>query len=221
MSLSRITLRLVSFSVIVIFESATLTEYAYLGLGTNQQSQVDAQFSDWSSASFIPRLLGESPNNTYFTILFSPSPEDYGTDMSFGGIFTIGEIVDFNEVFNATLDSPIEMSEILSRPALQLNGQREFAISGLTGPQGPITLSGNTTAYIDTTSSSILVNPEVAEAIYGKVSSSHYSSSDGLWYLPCTQINVTFTISGYDFPISPLNMLRPTNDSCVGTVRLF
>lgn len=209
----------------MVFDSDASPAYGYLGLGSNNQSEVDAQFSDWSSASFIQRVLGESSNNTYYTLLLSPSPSDYGTDLSLGGVLTIGEIVDLAAVFNLTTPVPIDLTEVISRPILQFNGRQDIVISGLVGPNGPIKLTsnskvdaGSTTGYIDSTQPSILVNPEVAEAIYSSVSGAQYSSDDGLWHLPCTQLNATFTISGYEYPISPLNMLIPGNDSCIGTV---
>jgi hypothetical protein len=210
--------------------------YAYFGLGTNNQSEVSAAFSDWSSETFITRILGEYHDNKYYTLLFQPSPPDYGKEETLGGVFTIGEIVDLVALFfNGTkpendpdFDKIPDLTQVTSHPFLQFEGRAEIVISGLTCPSGPIKLTsnyqgvpeGNTTAYIDSTETSILVNPEVAEAIYSSIPGASYDSASRFWHVPCVELNVTFTIAGYEYPISPFSMLYPSVSDCIGTVCL-
>lgn len=67
----------------------------------------------------------------------------------------------------------------------------------------------------------------MSDAIYGCVQGAEYSSTSGVWTVPCDQeINVSFFFGGQEYPIHPLdvsssdfNMVDSSGSPvCVGTV---
>jgi hypothetical protein len=83
----------------------------------------------------------------------------------------------------------------------------------------PGTPSGKISAYIDSTYSWIQVPYTVSEQLYKNLPNATYKNDTRLWYFKCTELNVNFTIAGYDYPLSPLTVAQRVDGlNCVGTV---
>jgi hypothetical protein len=89
---------------------------------------------------------------------------------------------------------------------------------GIIGPDGnPITQktivpkapSGRLVAVIDSGFTFPQVPRTVSDAIYGRVQGAVYDSVNEYWTLPCDQmLNLTFTFSGKQYPIHPLDVVN-------------
>jgi hypothetical protein len=203
-------------------------DYAYLGLGTINQSIIYSQINEMSGEPFIVRTLANSPNSAYYTLLLQPDISDYGHNQSFGGIFTIGEIVNFENLFNISssdLEGVPDLQQVTTFPQLQYNGEgATIVIDAINGPYGPINVTSNlqvdagkAVAIIDTIFPVILVNADVTKAIYSSVPGAQYSDN-GVWTFPCTELTVTITIGGHDYLLSPTSVVAKNDTGCYGLV---
>ena len=83
----------------------------------------------------------------------------------------------------------------------------------------PGTPSGKIAAYIDSTYSWIQVPYSVTEQMYGKLENATYMKDTRLWTFKCTELTITITIAGYDYPMSPLSAVWHIDKyNCIGTV---
>ena len=200
-------------------------------------STVYQAFNDWSADSFISRVLADPQGDPYWTLLINPLQNEGGTDGAFGGLYSIGELVNITQIFNVTEDQlrsnnfP-DLSRVTEYPWLNNTGSyggvTYYAIidaikwgdvSATLESTVPGTPSGKISAYIDSTYSWIQVPYAVTEQLYKNLPDATYNNGDRLWYFTCTELNVNITIAGYDYPLSPLTAVQQAdNGKCVGTV---
>lgn len=213
-------------------------ECAYAGFGIWPNTSSIAQaFGDWSADSLIARILAEPETGLYWTLLINPLEDDRGTDESFGGVLTIGEIVNVTQIFDVTqedikkYDFP-DLKLVAEYPWLNhsasYNGIPYYAIiDAISCGNGTATLKstvpgtpdGKISAYIDSTYSWIQVPYSVTEQLYKNLPGATYMKDTRLWHFECTELNINITIAGYDYPLSPLTAVQRSDGlKCVGTV---
>jgi len=213
-------------------------EYAYAGFGIWPNTSTIAQaFGDWSADSLVARILAEPDTGLYWTLLINPDEDDRGTDKSFGGVLTIGEIVNVSQIFNVAQEDlkkynfP-DLKLVTEYPWLNhsasYNGISYYAIiDAISCGNGSTTLKstvpgtpeGKISAYIDSTYSWIQVPYSVTEQLYKNLQGAAYDKDTRLWHFKCTELNINITIAGYDYPLSPLTAVQHVDGlDCVGTV---
>jgi len=213
-------------------------EYAYAGFGIWPNTSTIAQaFGDWSADSIIARILAEPVAELYWTLLINPFEDDRGTDDSFGGVLTIGEIVDVTQIFNVAQEElknanfP-DLKLVAEYPWLNnsgsYNGDYYYAIiDAISWGNGSATLKstvpgtpdGKIAAYVDSTYSWIQVPYSVTEQLYKDLEGATYAKDIGLWHFKCTELTINITIAGHDYPLSPLTAVQHFDGlDCVGTV---
>lgn len=215
-------------------------ELAYAGFSIwPNTSTVLQAFNDWSADSFISRILAEPAAEPYWTLLVNPLEDDRGTAGSFGGLLTIGEIVNLTQIFNITEDQLKQnnfpnLELVTNYPLLNNTGSYNNVtyyavidaikwgnVSTTLNSTVPGTPSGKISAYIDSTYSWIQVPYPVTEQLYRNLENATYKNDTRLWYFKCTELNVNITIAGYDYPLSPLTAVQRVDGlNCVGTVSL-
>lgn len=194
-------------------------------------------FNDWSADTFTARVLAEPNAEPYWTLLINPFEADRGKDDSFGGVFTIGEIVNLSQIFNVTQGDLTEnhvpdLTKVTQYPRLNHSAWYKdhyyYALIDRISWKGgsatlnsvvPGTPSGKIAAYADSTYSWIQVPFSVTQQLYGGLKGATYMQETRLWHFECTELTITITIAGYDYPISPLTAVwHVDNLNCVGTV---
>jgi len=213
-------------------------EYAYAGFGIWPNTSTIAQaFGDWSADSFVARVLAEPASGFYWTLLINPVEEDRGTDKSFGGIITIGEIANVSLMFNVSQEDIHEsgfpdLTLIADYPHLNYsashNDEYYYAvIDAISWGNGSATLNSSVPgipddkapACIDSTYSWIVAPYSVTEQLYKGLENATYMEDTGLWSFKCTELTINITIAGHDYPISPLTAAQHVDGlNCVGTV---
>ena len=213
-------------------------EYAYGGFGIWPNTSTIAQaFGDWSADSIIARITAEPETGLYWTLLLNPSEYDRGTDHSLGGVLTIGEIVDVTQIFNVTQEDlqkvnfP-DLKSVVEYPYLNssytYDGTAYYAvIDAISWGSRSVTLKstipdtpqGKIAAYLDSTYSWIEVPYSVTEEMYKGLEGATYDKDRRLWHFKCTELTITITIAGHDYPLSPLTAVQHVDGlNCVGTV---
>jgi len=213
-------------------------EYAYAGFGIWPNTSTIAQaFNDWSADSFVARVLAEPVTELFWTLLINPVEEDRGTDKSFGGIITIGEIANVSLIFNVTQEDIHEsnfpdLALVAEYPPLNYsasyNGEYYYAlIDAISWGNGSATLNSSVPgvpddkvpACIDSTYPWIGAPYSVTEQLYKNLENATYMKDTGLWHFKCTELTVNITIAGHDYPLSPLTAAQHVDGlNCVGTV---
>ncbi|OBZ70907.1 hypothetical protein A0H81_09365 [Grifola frondosa] len=183
-----------------------------------------------ATGSALALLLQQAPSDhQYYTILFSPDVNKTGTDGTFSGFFTIGELVDLSEIFNgASADLP-DLTLIKGQPELPLTATGQFSVDAISINAQPFQLkseipqapSGKPLAIVNTADPWIRASFEVVSAIYGNVSGATFvdQSTIGTFQVPCsTQVEVTVTLGGQDYVLDPSTLVRdnPFGDACAG-----
>jgi hypothetical protein len=229
----------------VYYENATAVlpvpfngKCAYGGFGIwPNTSTVNQAIGDWSADSFIPRILAEPAAGPYWTLLINPSEDDRGTDESFGGIFTIGEIVNITQIFNISQTdlkkyNVPDLTLITQYPVLNHTGVCDgityyTLIDAISCGNRSVTLNSSVTetpkgkisAYIDSTSPWNQVPYSITEELYKGLENATYVKETGLWHFKCTELSVNITIGGHPYPLSPLTVAQHVDSlTCVGTV---
>jgi hypothetical protein len=213
-------------------------DYAYAGFGIwPNTSTIYKEYGDWSADSFIARVLAEQGTGLYWTLLLSPAEDDKGTDKSFGGVLTIGEIADVTQIFGVTKEDlkkynfP-DLTHVEKYPWLNHDGWYNdqhyyIVIDGISWGGGSATLKstvsgtpgGKIAAYIDSTYSWIQVPYSVTEQMYKHLEGATYEKDTGLWHFKCTELTIIIVIAGYEYHISPLSAAHHVDGyTCVGTV---
>ena len=229
----------------VYYENSNVTlpievegDYAYAGFGIWPNTSSIAQaFGDWSADSLVARILAEPDAGLYWTLLINPIEDDRGTDQSFGGVLTIGEIANLAQIFNVTQEdlknnSVPDLNLVTEYPCLNNSASYNdnsyyIIIDAISWGNGSATLNssvpgtpdGKTSAYIDSTYSWNQVPYPVTEQLYKDLEGATYEKDTRLWYFDCVELTINITISGYDYPISPLTAVQHVDElKCVGTV---
>lgn len=212
--------------------------YAGFSIWPNTSTALRA-LNDWSADSFISRVLAEPEAGPYWTLLISPLEDNRGTADSFGGLFTIGEIVNVTQIFNITEDEleknnfP-DLGLVTEYPLLNNTGSYNNVtyyavidaikwgnVSATLNSTIPGTPAGKISSYIDSTYPWIQVPYAVTEQLYKNLENATYSNDTRLWYFKCTELAINITIAGYDYPLSPLTAVQRVDElNCVGTVGL-
>lgn len=230
---------------IVYYENPNVTlpiqadgEIAYAGFSIwPNTSTISQAINDWSADSFVPRILAEPEAGPYWTLLIDPLEDDRGLGGSFGGLFTLGEIVNVSQIFNITEDELKQNNFpdtglVTGYPRLNNTGSYNNItyyividaikwgnVSTTLNSTVPGTPSGKISAYIDSTYPWIQVPYPITEQLYMNLENATYKNDTRLWYFKCTELNVNITIAGYDYPLSPLTAVQRVEGlDCVGTV---
>lgn len=218
--------------------SIQVGENAYAGFGIWPNTSTIAQaFGDWSADTFIARILAESDAGLYWTLLIHPVEDDRGTDRSFGGVLTIGEIVNVSQVFNVTQEeleknhfpdlTLVSEYPFLNNSASYNDNCYYIIIDAISWGNGSATLNstvpgtphGKIAAYIDSSYSWNRVPYSVTEQLYKNLKNATYVKETRLWYFECTELTINITIAGYNYPLSPLTAVQHVDGfNCVGTV---
>ena len=213
-------------------------DYAYAGFGIWPNTSTIAQaFDDWSADAFVARILAEPETGLYWTLLINSDEDDRGTDQSFGGVLTIGEIANVPQIFNITQEDFQKsgfpnLTLVTEYPCLNnsasYNGDHYYAvIDAISWGNGSATLNstvpgtpeGKIAAYIDSTYSWNQVPYSVTEQLYKNLENATYVKDTRLWHFKCTELTINITIAGHDYPLSPLTAARHVEGlDCVGTV---
>ena len=170
-------------------------------------------------------------------MLINPLEDDKGTDSAFGGLITVGEIVNVTQIFNVTEEQLKEsnfpdLGLVTNYPALNNTGSYNdvlyyIVIDAIKWGSVSATLtstvsgtpSGKISAYIDSTYAWNVVPYSVTEQLYKNLPSATYKNDTRLWYFTCTELTVNITIAGWDYPLSPLTVVERVDElNCVGTV---
>ena len=212
--------------------------YAYAGFGIwPNTSTIALEFGDWSADSLVARILAEPDAEPYWTLLINPLEDDRGTDQSFGGVLTIGEIVNLSQIFNVTADelknsSVPDLTQVANYPALNNNGVYNGTsyytlIDAISWGNGTATLkssvsgtpNGKISAYLDSINPWIDVPYSITEELYKNLTNATYEKGTGLWHFKCTELTINITIAGHAYPLSPLTAVGHLESSnCVGNV---
>lgn len=213
-------------------------DYAYAGFGIWPNTSTIAQaFGDWSADTFVARILAEPKTGLYWTLLINSDEGERGTDQSFGGVLTIGEIANISQIFNVSQEdlrqykfpdlTLVTEYPILNNSASH-NGCNYYAvIDAISWGNGSATLNstvpgtphGKIAAYIDSTYPWIQAPYAVTEKLYKNLENATYAKDTGLWHFKCTELTVNITIAGHDYPLNPLTTARHIDGlNCVGTV---
>ena len=170
-------------------------------------------------------------------MLINPLEDDKGTDQSFGGLLTIGEIVNLSQIFNISADDlkkdgVPDLNLVANYPLLNNKGvwnniSYYAVIDAISWGNGSATLKstvpgtpeGKISAYIDSTDPWIHVPYSITEELYKNLEGATYSKDTGVWNLKCTELTINITIAGHAYPISPLTALGHIESyNCVGNV---
>ena len=170
-------------------------------------------------------------------MLINPVEDDKGTDQSFGGVLTVGEIVNLAQIFNVTeqdlkKNNVPDLTQVTSYPVLNhkgvYNGLYYYTlIDAISWGNGsahlkssvPDTPDGKISAYLDSINPWIDVPYSITEELYKHLENATYEKDTGLWYLKCTELTINITIAGHAYPLSPLTALGHVDSyNCVGNV---
>ena len=212
--------------------------YAYAGFGIWPNTSTIAQaFGDWSADSLVARILAEDGIEPYWTLLINPLEDDRGTDQSFGGVLTIGELVNLSQIFNISSDDlknngVPDLTQIANYPVLNNKGVVDevsyyILVDSISWGNSSATLKssvpgtpdGKISAYLDSTDPWIYAPYSITEELYKNLEGATYAKDTGLWHVKCTELTISFTIAGKVYPISPLTALGHIEGyDCVGNV---
>lgn len=95
--------------------------------------------------------------------------------------------------------------------------------NGVIGPGGddisiesivPHVSGGKMVAVLDSGFTFSQVPRKMSDAIYGRVQGANYSTTEGLWKVPCTQnLSLAFVFGGVTVPIHPLDIVSNDLDA--------
>ncbi|TDL23449.1 acid protease [Rickenella mellea] len=161
-------------------------------------------------APLMQTIFAANPTQQNFTTFqFSRSETTGTTD---GGVFTINEI---NPNFTSVTNSPklnsigyyywIAFLDGIKVNGVITNGDSVYAEGGQNGNQ--------TLALFDTSGSTSKIPPSYQDAIYGHVKGAVFNSTTGYYTVPCnTNIELSFTFAGVDYPVHPIDTVLAQDD---------
>jgi hypothetical protein len=195
-----------------------------MGIGFDAESVVRSKVGAGAGDTPLSRIFQQNKTTQNFMSLQLDRAKD-PTDTVTGQI-TISEVVSGYE-------------NITSQPKLYLKdafmdaSNQHWAIitdsNGVIGPDGtsisvesivPHVSGGKMVAVLDSGFTFSQVPRKVSDAIYGRVQGASYSTTDGIWYVPCTQyLTMSFVFGGVTFPIHPLDIVSDDLTSPTGLCR--
>jgi hypothetical protein len=147
----------------------------------------------------------QEPNFIAFLLQRSTDP-NFRTE----GSFTIGEVEPgYESVMSSTaistfpIENPTRWTVLFDGYSINGGAQKPLATSAV--PSAP---KDHGVMLLDSGTSLIYAPEPLVTEIYGSVKGAQFSSSDGMWVLPCdSEIQFSFWIAGVEYPIHPLDMV--------------
>ena len=198
-----------------------------MGIGFDAGSIIRGKVGDGAGDTPLSRVFQQNKTTQNYVSLQLDRAND-PTDTITGQI-TISELVSGNE-------SIASQPKLYLKDAFMDSSNQHWAIitdnNGVLGPDGssisvesivPHVSGGQMVAVLDSGFTFSQVPRKMSDAIYGRVQGASYSTTDGIWYVPCTQyLNISFVFGGVTFPIHPLdivsNDITSSNGLCRGPV---
>ena len=198
-----------------------------MGIGFDAGSIIRGKVGDGAGDTPLSRIFQQNKTTQNYVSLQLDRVND-PTDTITGQI-TISELISGNE-------SIASQPKLYLKDAFMDSSNQHWAIitdkNGVLGPDGssisvesivPHVSGGQMVAVLDSGFTFSQVPRKVSDAIYGRVQGASYSTTDAIWYVPCTQyLNISFVFGGVTFPIHPLdivsNDITSSNGLCRGPV---
>lgn len=198
-----------------------------MGIGFDAESIVRSKVGNSGGDTPLSRIFQQNKTTQNFVSLQLDRQND-PTDTITGQI-TVSELI-------SGYESIASQPMLYIKDAFMDSSNQHWAVitdnNGVTGPDGssisvesivPHVSGGQMVAILDSGFTFSQVPRKMSDAIYGRVQGASYSTTDGIWYVPCAQyLNMSFAFGGVTFPIHPLdivsNDIASSNGLCRGAV---
>lgn len=195
-----------------------------MGIGFDAESIIRGKVGDAAGDTPLTRIFQQNQTTQNFVSFQLDRAKD-PTDTVTGQI-TISELI-------SGYESIASQPKLYLKDAFMDSSNQHWAIitdnNGVIGPDGtPISVEsivphvsgGKMVAVLDSGFTFSQVPRTMSDAIYGRVQGASYSTTDGIWYVPCTQyLNMSFVFGGVTFPIHPLDIVSDDLTSPTGLCR--
>jgi hypothetical protein len=186
-----------------------------MGLGPNTGSVIWKKMKSTAGDAVLDRIFQQNKTSQNYISFLLDRQSDPGD--AFTGQFTISELVPGFESVTSMPKLSVELVEGLVDENQHWQVLTDKNV-GIIGPDGqpiaqktivPKAPSGRLVAVIDSGFTFPQVPRAISDAIYGRVQGAVYDSVNQYWTLPCQQmLNLTFTFSGNQYPIHPLDVVN-------------
>ena len=200
-----------------------------MGIGFDVESIVRSKAGAVTGDTPLSRIFQQNLTTQNFVSLQLNRANDPSDPIT--GQITISELI-------TGYESIASQPKLYLKNAFMDSSNQHWAIvtdnNGVIGPDGnpivvesivPHITGGQLVAVLDSGFTFSQVPRKMSDAIYGRVQGASYSTSDGLWYVPCDQyLNLSFVFSGVNLPIHPLDIVSndiassTSNGLCYGPV---
>jgi hypothetical protein len=191
-----------------------------MGIGFDAESIVRSKVGAVTGDTPLSRIFQQNMTTQNFVSLQLNRANDPSDPIT--GQITISELI-------TGYESVASQPKLYLKNAFMDSSNQHWAIvtdnNGVIGPDGnpivvesivPHITGGQLVAVLDSGFTFSQVPRKMSDAIYGRVQGASYSTSDGLWYVPCDQyLNLSFVLSGVNLPIHPLDIV--SNDIASST----
>jgi len=195
-----------------------------MGIGFDAGSVIRSKVGDGAGDTPLSRIFQQNKTTQNFISLQLDREKD-PTD-SVTGQITISELV-------SGYESIASQPKLYLKDAFMDSSNQHWAVitdnDGVIGPDGtsisvesivPHVSGGKLVAVLDSGFTFSQVPRKVSDAIYGRVQGATYSTTDSIWFVPCTQyLNMSFVFGGVTFPIHPLDIVSDDLTSPTGLCR--
>jgi len=195
-----------------------------MGIGFDAGSIVRSKVGDGAGDTPLSRIFQQNKTTQNYVSLQLDREKD-PTDTITGQV-TVSELV-------SGYESIASQPKLYLKDAFMDSSNQHWAVitddNGVIGPDGssisvesivPHVSGGKLVAVLDSGFTFSQVPRKMSDAIYGRVQGASYSTSDAIWYVPCTQyLNMSFVFGGVTFPIHPLDIVSDDITSSTGLCR--
>ncbi|KAH9969732.1 aspartic peptidase A1 [Russula dissimulans] len=183
-----------------------------MGLGFDSESIVRTKLATGEGDTPLSNIFQQDNTTQNFVSLLLDRQNDPGDGIT--GQITVSELV-------SGYESVASQPKLYLKDAFMDSSNQHWAVvtdnNGIIGPDGnsifvesivPHVSGGKLVVVLDSGFTYTQVPRRAADAIYGRVQGATYSTSDGMWYVPCDQyLNIALSFGGVKYPIHPLDVV--------------
>jgi hypothetical protein len=189
-----------------------------IGLGFDAESIVRNKLGKGAGDTPLSRIFQLNKTTQNFVSIQLNRAKDPSDPIT--GQITISEVISGYE--NVTSQPKLYLKD-----AFMDSSNQHWAVvtdnNGVIGPGGddisiesivPHVSGGKMVAVLDSGFTFSQVPRKMSDAIYGRVQGANYSTTEGIWKVPCTQnLSLSFVFGGVTVPIHPLDIVSNDLDA--------